>query len=204
MVRRLATSGAGVEVVVGKAGAGKTTALAATREVFESAGYVVSGTALSARAAEELEVSAGISSVTVARLLGELDDVTRFLGPRDVLVVDEAGMVGTRTIGRLVREVAASGAILILGRRPSAVGRDPGRGHVTRPGQPARGHRAQREPAPARSVGAPGPRRAPLAATWCKVSWPMTPMTASASRRPWPQRKSTWSSAGWRPKSPER
>jgi conjugative relaxase-like TrwC/TraI family protein len=114
MVRRLATSGAGVKVVVGKAGAGKTTALAVTREAFESAGYVVSGTALSARAAEELEVSAGIPSVTLARLLGELGDGTRVLGPSDVLVVDEAGMVGTRTIGRLVDETAASGALLIL------------------------------------------------------------------------------------------
>ncbi len=113
MVRRLATSGAGVQIVVGKAGAGKTTALAVTREVFASAGYVVSGTALSARAAEELEVSAGIPSVTLARLLGELDDGTRVIGSRDVLVVDEAGMVGTRTIGRLIDE-ASSGAKLIL------------------------------------------------------------------------------------------
>ena len=85
-----------------------------TREVFASAGYVVSGTAVSARAAEELEVSAGIPSVTLARLLGELDDGTRALGPRDVLVVDEAGMVGTRTLGRLIDATAASGAKLIL------------------------------------------------------------------------------------------
>jgi conjugative relaxase-like TrwC/TraI family protein len=114
MVRRLASSGAGVEVVVGKAGTGKTTALAVTREIFESAGYVVSGTAVSARAAEGLEISAGIPSVTLARLLGELDDATRVLGPRHVLVVDEAGMVGTRTIGRLIDATAASGSLLIL------------------------------------------------------------------------------------------
>ena len=114
MVRHLATSGTGVEVVVGKAGAGKTTALAVTREVFEAAGFLVSGTALSARAAEELEVSAGIPSMTLARLLGELDDGTGALGPRDVLVVDEAGMVGTRIIARLIDEAAASGAKLIL------------------------------------------------------------------------------------------
>ena len=153
MVRRLATSGAGVEVVVGKAGAGKTTALAVSREVFESAGFVVSGTALSARAAEELEVSAGIPSVTLARLLGELDDESRVLGPRDVVVVDEAGMVGTRTIGRLIDETAAVGGQVDLGRRPSSAGRDRRRGYLSRPRQPARCHRAQREPAPARSSG---------------------------------------------------
>jgi hypothetical protein len=114
MVRRLAASGAQVEVVVGKAGAGKTTALAVTREIFESAGCIVSGTALSARAAEELEISAGIPSMTLARFVGELDAATRILGPRDVLVVDEAGMVGTRTIGRLIDASAASGSLLIL------------------------------------------------------------------------------------------
>jgi hypothetical protein len=115
MVRQLATSGAGVEVVVGKAGAGKTTALAVTRKVFESAGYAVTGTALSARAAEELALSVGIPSMTLARFLGELDDENRVLGPHEVLMVDEAGMVGTRTIGRLI-EVAA------LGTRPAFVG----------------------------------------------------------------------------------
>jgi hypothetical protein len=114
MVRRLASSGAGVHVVVGKAGAGKTTALAVTRKIFESAGYVVSGTALSARAAEELQVAAGIPSVTLARLLGELDAATRVLRPSDVVVVDEAGMVGTRTMGRLIDATAASGSLLIL------------------------------------------------------------------------------------------
>ena len=50
MVRRITTSGAGVEVVVGKAGAGKTFALDAAREAWQSAGYQVIGTALAARA----------------------------------------------------------------------------------------------------------------------------------------------------------
>jgi ATP-dependent exoDNAse (exonuclease V) alpha subunit len=159
MVRRLATSGAGVEVVVGKAGAGKTTALAVTREVFESAGYVVSGTALSARAAEELEVSAGIPSVTLARLLGELDDGTRVLGPRDVLVVDEAGMVGTRTIGRLIDATAASGAKLIL------VG-DPGSWPRSRPG-------ARFAPWPTGSVPSSSTR------TGASTKWERRPSTSS-------------------------
>jgi conjugative relaxase-like TrwC/TraI family protein len=114
MVERLAASGAGIEVVVGKAGAGKTTALSVTREAFEAAGYRVSGTALSARAADELQRSAGIESVTLARFLGEAADGTRVLGARDVVVVDEAGMVGTRDLAMVVDLAHESGAKVIL------------------------------------------------------------------------------------------
>ena len=114
MVERLATSGAGLEVVVGKAGAGKTTALSLARQAFEESGFEVTGTALSARAAEELERSAGMSSLTLARFLGEIENGARILGRRNVLVVDEAGMVGTRDIAKLVELARTTGAKLIL------------------------------------------------------------------------------------------
>ena len=114
MVERLATSGAGLEVVVGKAGAGKTTALSLARQAFEESGFEVTGAALSARAAEELERSAGMSSLTLARFLGEIENGARMLGRRDVLVVDEAGMVGTRDIAKLVGLAHTAGAKLIL------------------------------------------------------------------------------------------
>ena len=39
-VQEILTSGRGVDLVVGVAGSGKTTALAATRDAFESAGVV--------------------------------------------------------------------------------------------------------------------------------------------------------------------
>ena len=48
MVRRVATSGAGVEVIVGKAGAGKTSALAAAAEAWRAGGVPVLGTAVAA------------------------------------------------------------------------------------------------------------------------------------------------------------
>ncbi len=104
MVHRLITSGAGVEVVVGKAGTGKTYALDAAREVWEASGVQVTGVALAARAALELEESAGIRSTTLARLLGQVDDhrTGSPLKPGSVLVVDEAGMIGTRQLTRLL------------------------------------------------------------------------------------------------------
>jgi Ti-type conjugative transfer relaxase TraA len=115
MVRRLATSGLGVEVVVGKAGAGKTFALDAAREAWETSGYLVIGCSLSARAARELQTGSGIPSCTLARLLVDLDD-PRFGGlhARTVLVVDEAGMVGTRDLERVLTEARGAGAKVVL------------------------------------------------------------------------------------------
>ncbi|MBS3939891.1 MAG: relaxase domain-containing protein, partial [Actinobacteria bacterium] len=102
MVRRLTSSGAGVEVVVGKAGTGKTYALDAARHAWQQAGIPVAGVALAARAALELEQSAGIESTTIAALERRLAHDDGVLPAGSVLVVDEAGMVGTRQLARLL------------------------------------------------------------------------------------------------------
>jgi Ti-type conjugative transfer relaxase TraA len=116
MVRRLTTSGAGVQVVVGKAGTGKTYALDAARAAWEASGVRVTGVALAARAALELETSAGIRSTTLAQLLGQVDDGRDGspLQPGSVLVVDEAGMVGTRQLARLLDHAEAQQVKVVL------------------------------------------------------------------------------------------
>ncbi|MDQ3876985.1 MAG: AAA family ATPase, partial [Actinomycetota bacterium] len=115
MVHRLATSGAAIDVVVGKAGAGKTFALDAAREAWESSGLRVIGCSLAARAAEELELGSGIRSHTIRRLLRDLDDPRNGALPQgSVLVVDEAAMVGTRDLARLMSHAGAAGAKVVL------------------------------------------------------------------------------------------
>ncbi len=116
MVRRLTGSGAGVQVVVGKAGTGKTYALDAARDAWETSGIRVTGVALAARAALELQASAGIRSTTLARLLGQLDDHRDGspLKPGSVLVVDEAGMVGTRQLARLLHHAEQQSVKVVL------------------------------------------------------------------------------------------
>ena len=114
MVRQLTTSGAGVEAVVGKAGSGKTTALAASREAWAAAGYRIRGVALSARAAEGLSEGSGILSSTIASFVSALDRGGASLCPGDVLVVDEAGMVGTRHLGRLIGAASDAAAKVVL------------------------------------------------------------------------------------------
>jgi ATP-dependent exoDNAse (exonuclease V) alpha subunit len=113
MAARLTTSGNGVEVVRSAAGTGKTHALAAAREIWEADGISVFGVALAARAAVELESSAGIDSTTIAGFLTDVEH-GRGLPDGSVLVVDEAGMVGSRAIDRLARHAADTHSKLVL------------------------------------------------------------------------------------------
>ena len=148
LVRRLTHEGDGVAVVVGKAGTGKTFALDAAREVWQSAGATVTGVALAARAATELQDSAGIPSTTLARLLGDLsrEDRDGTPGPlrrgRHVLVVDEAGMVGTRQLAGLLDHAQRRHVKVVLVGDPHQLPEIDAGGAVPWADQPASDHRA--------------------------------------------------------------
>lgn len=114
MVRQLTSSGNGVDVVVGKAGTGKTFALDAARASWQRAGFQVRGAALAARAAAELESGAGIASTTLASLRMGLERGQIVLGPSDIVVLDETGMIGTRALQFLEQHVEAAGAKVVL------------------------------------------------------------------------------------------
>ena len=113
-IRSVTMTDAPVAVIVGHAGTGKTFALDAARAAWTETGLRARGVALAARAARELEVGSGIPSQTIASLLHDLDRDTHQLGPKDVLVVDEAGMVGTRHLHRLIDATTTAGAKLVL------------------------------------------------------------------------------------------
>jgi ATP-dependent exoDNAse (exonuclease V) alpha subunit len=113
LVRATCTSGNGVDVVRGLAGTGKTFALGVAHQAFRRGGLRVIGAALQGKAALLLEEEAGIPSWTVASLLGQLRDGER-LSSRTVLVVDEAGMVGTRQLYELVERASAGGGKIVL------------------------------------------------------------------------------------------
>ena len=103
-----------IAAVVGFAGAGKSTMLAAAREAWEAEGYTVHGAALSGKAAEGLEESSGIQSRTLASWSRGWDNEKHQLGRGDVFVIDEAGMVGSRQLARFVTEAEARGAKIVL------------------------------------------------------------------------------------------
>lgn len=113
VVREVVLSGDGVQLIRAAAGTGKTTTLQAARDAWDQAGVQVYGCSLAARAAVELESLGGIDSTTVAHLQRDLDQGYGL--PRgSVLVVDEAGMVGTRSIARLAAHCAETESKLLL------------------------------------------------------------------------------------------
>jgi ATP-dependent exoDNAse (exonuclease V) alpha subunit len=115
MVRRVALGGERVVVVVGKAGAGKTFALGAAKEAWEASGHTVVGAAVARRAANELAEGAGMPATSVAALLYELDGGA-CLPPKTVVVVDEAGMLATRPLARLLEHIdRANGKLVLVG-----------------------------------------------------------------------------------------
>ncbi|MGB8843357.1 MAG: Ti-type conjugative transfer relaxase TraA [Aliidongia sp.] len=108
------TAGADISVVVGYAGTGKSSMLGVARAAWEAAGYRVRGAALSGIAAEGLEGGAGIQSRTLASLEHGWTRDRDLLTSRDVLVVDEAGMIGSRQLERVLSAARAVGAKVVL------------------------------------------------------------------------------------------
>jgi Ti-type conjugative transfer relaxase TraA len=108
------TDGRDLGIVVGYAGTGKSAMLGVAREAWEAAGYEVRGVALSGIAAENLESGSGIASRTIASMEHGWAQGRDMLTSRDVLVIDEAGMVGTRQLERVLSHAAEAGARVVL------------------------------------------------------------------------------------------
>jgi Ti-type conjugative transfer relaxase TraA len=103
-----------LKCVVGYAGTGKSYLLGATKEAWDASGFRVQGVTLSGIAAESLEGSSGIESRTFASRCWFWDRGEQKLGSRDILVVDEAGMLGSRAMARLIQEASEAKAKVVL------------------------------------------------------------------------------------------
>lgn len=103
-----------VKALVGVAGSGKSHLLTVARTAWEAQGYTVKGAALAGIAAENLEVASGITSRTLASYEFAWGQGRDGLTPRDVLVIDEAGMVGTRQLARVIAAAATARAKVVL------------------------------------------------------------------------------------------
>jgi conjugative relaxase-like TrwC/TraI family protein len=137
-VRYITQGGESLKVVTGFAGTGKTDMLAAAREALERGGYRVIGTALASVAARTLQEQAGIPSRNIRerefQLYPSLEQRLKHLGRQlvraawkqptyqlpqltldenTVLVIDEAGMVGTRDFALLAQAVRRQGGSIV-------------------------------------------------------------------------------------------
>jgi conjugative relaxase-like TrwC/TraI family protein len=112
MVLGVCTSPAGVIVVEGAAGTGKTTAVRLIREIHTDLGVSVIGCAPSNRAAITLEQEAGVPTFTTASLLHRLRDGER-RARGGLVIADECSMLGP-DLAELVVRAEQDGAKLVL------------------------------------------------------------------------------------------
>lgn len=125
MVRRLLTDHEGIAVVIGEAGTGKTFAIVAAAEGWAQAGIELRAAAPTWRAAHALR-DEGLPATSIDSLLVELDRAEHAgdegLAHGSVLLVDEAGMVDSATLARLVSYAERAEAKLILVGDPKQLG----------------------------------------------------------------------------------
>ncbi|MBY0264711.1 MAG: AAA family ATPase, partial [Holosporales bacterium] len=148
-------SGSDIRILNGRAGTGKTTLLKAVAEAYQNAGYRVLGTSFQGKAVEIMGREIGIPSQTLdslfvawqrhaqqkqrvesGRLWGkpylyafqkmkELE--THRLSDKDVILLDEANMIGGRLWEGFLEEASAKGAkVLIIQDTAQIKSREPG------------------------------------------------------------------------------
>jgi ATP-dependent exoDNAse (exonuclease V) alpha subunit len=123
-VERMMDGGA-VELIVGVAGAGKTTAAGDMARQYEEDGWAVVGAATAGAAARNLADTADVDASTIAALRRSVDTGHRRLTDRTLLVLDEAGMVDDPDFLYLLRAAERAGSHVVLvgdHRQLSAVG----------------------------------------------------------------------------------
>ena len=109
-------------VGIGPAGAGKTTAMRAVAEAWRTTGRRVIPLAPSATAAEVLGAELGCRAENLHKFrhahdtapTGRPDDPWFVLEPGDLVLVDEAGMAGTRNLDWLTHYARERGAVVRL------------------------------------------------------------------------------------------
>lgn len=104
----------GVAVFTGGAGTGKTSVSDIYSDVFKADGRNMIGVCVSNKAASKLEAESGMPCKSVAKALSLLDRNMMTLTDKDVLVIDEAGMIDADQTRRLLSYAQIGGAKVIL------------------------------------------------------------------------------------------
>jgi len=113
-VIHLTVKSGGVGVLSGFAGTGKTTVSDLYSEAYRQQGFRMLGVAISNAAAQKLEQESDMPSMSGAMILYRLKSKKMALGPKDVLVIDEAGMLPTDMTRELLAFAHKAGSKVIL------------------------------------------------------------------------------------------
>ncbi|ANL74244.1 conjugal transfer relaxase TraA-like protein (plasmid) [Rhizobium phaseoli] len=108
------------QMTIGKglAGTGKTTAMRVVNDIAERLGYKVWIAAPTNRAVDVLRQEIGIDpsrAFSVQGIANAFEQDKIKLGPKDILIVDESGMVGSKNFARVQRAAAATRALAFIG-----------------------------------------------------------------------------------------
>lgn len=106
--------GSDLSVVIGRPGVGKSYLLKPVKEYYESQGNRILGAALSGKVAKALQAETGISSYTLSSLNYRLQHNLLSLNQKDIIVIDEAGMIDFSNLSSIIGAVNKAKAKIIL------------------------------------------------------------------------------------------
>lgn len=121
-VRVLASSGAGVVTVAASTATLAGDGLDAAREAWEASGLVVVGTGPGPSAVGRLEAASGVESVPLSELMNSREGASGALRLVDILVIDQAGGIDSRSLDQLLEQAARNGVKVVLVSDPRHVG----------------------------------------------------------------------------------
>ena len=108
------TLGEGLLIIAGESATGKSTVLKAVRDGYEAAGYRVVGMCWTNMVVQDMRRDGYREAVTVTSELGRLESGEGRWDKHTVLIVDEAALLATQPLARIMAEARASGAKVIL------------------------------------------------------------------------------------------
>jgi|GEM_PF-439564 len=109
------TGPGGVIILVGQAGTGKGVVLSAATDAWQKEGYEVIGTAVPGATAMRLQADTKADQgVTADSLITSFEHGHLKLDPNTVIVLDEAGMLDSERLSKLVRLADVAGVKLVL------------------------------------------------------------------------------------------
>lgn len=121
-VASILSSGRGIDIMIGPAGSGKTTALSALTDTWRAHHGRVVGLAPSAAAAQVLSDSLGIPTANTAQWLVGAEHGHAPLHEGDLLIIDEASMAATLPLAQIVSRAQAAGTRVLCVGDPEQLG----------------------------------------------------------------------------------